>query len=717
MPQAISFDGTGSAELPGYQFMPTYGGVEFYVKSTTRNQILFSTISFDYTVYNIISCILSIVVFIDAQGNVCVADSGATILQKTPATTTTTTFTSNTVLTDGNFHQISIIKQYVNGNDIWTVYIDGVAATASAPVDTQTTINKWEWPLAALINHSYGNVSFGSNIATYSFLAPPAATQFNGLMTEIRAWYSGQQPTFMTSPRFSLNYGVPVDFKNTPLLHLYWPLWSTNSTPLTDMVSNTALTLKGGATVVNNAPPIYEDLSDILSNTTQVPFDLFLDPTKASAFSYIMTSIGKASYTPAMFRGLYANASERENLQVVYTQVKITVFPQSTTTFSAADFSYVQDTLTSEISAATNVWGYYDTAAASLPIVEGQIKTAASDVWTNALVATATRPYNQDGQTTEDIGTAIDLMAAGVSLVPGGGEIVGAGLKALWAVISWATSGSDSAPTFNVMNLPIQATAGTLNTVYNEIAGDMQTRLLGSVNNLLTNFGYLSAIYNRINNGGTFRFNENMDFKNNPALQNNLTNIYNGAIIYMTRVLVTAGCNLYREYSNIYGYNTMHNLVLDGSVFGVDDRDRTQGDPFPPQLLYCGGAYIIGTSTGTDEEATYTGVPMGVQNFVNISATALGLPNLTVSEVFTGWGVNIVDIPTPPSVYPPSPYMSIEDVAKGDIPTLSLNPVLGQRRTTAASDQVNVTVPARKIDNEKVGEVVVGVTEVNEILM
>lgn len=455
-------------------------------------------------------------------------------------------------------------------------------------------------------------------------------------------------------PHFSINYGVPLDPKATPNLHLYWPFWTNMAAPLVDMVGQVKIELEG-VTLVSGLPQLYDDLSEVIANAARSPFDGFGTGHQSQAFAFIMNRIGRPAYTPASYRASYVNQSLEPNFAVQFAQIQATDYPGGAA-FGPDEFDHVKTTLLQELSSVTEVWGYFESAKSNLPFVSQQFSLAAGNVYATAMASAVARDMDTSSKSSMDIGAAVNIVASLASLVPEYGKAVAAATKGSWAVISWFLPTPDANPSFDT-TLQVEATAGTLAAAANAVTVGMISKLQNSISIILRDAGLLNTVGTRISQGLTFEFGIDLDPSKNPDLKN-LDAVYAAAMMLMTQTLVCAAFPLYGIYCNaLGGYAFPCNLVAADAFFGRVESQVTafQPDPLNPGYAWWGGGIIVGTRNphGHNGYPTYTSLPSTFAALINNAAAALHLPKITQKEIFTTWPFRKQITPAPPLPKPP----------------------------------------------------------------
>lgn len=617
MANALQFSGGSAATFPNaWLFGPGLGvgAIEFYIKTTTANQVLLSQTfnrEFTYGGYGITGSIGQ-AIWLDQNGFINLTQGYA--VGNRPITTLNN-YVGRTSVIDGNWHLISVYSDFNN----FYYYIDGTADTVTA--QNQPT------PLMAA-----SPVSSVTSLGLDTYFPTPVAPAYTGLMSELRFW-AGGNPQYVLTPAFSLNVGVPVSV-STPNLQGYWPLWTNQATPLVDLVAHQTLAL-GSATIVSNQGQYYDDVSEVLCNGQMQAFNLFTSGTTGAAFNYLLSQIGMTNYTPTTFRQLYTQQAYEFNFQGWANEIKGVPYPANEQNFTQADFTTVQGILFTELSATATVWGVYTQAMDSLNALTAQYTLAASTVYTTLFSGNASLSTT----VTSDAGLIVSIVASVASLIPDVGTAVSAAIKVAWAIAGFFQS-APQAPINYQASLAVEGQASNLDAALNAALQNLTKQVQGSVAILLQDAGLLSLIQSRVLDGQGFVYGANLttDTQTNSTL---LNAAYNGAVLQFSQFVLTGAFPMYVYFMNQYGgYDVTVNFINNAPMFYYG---WGQGIDLWGQITF-GGQLIVGyiVQDGNNGWPNCESLGMPDQDLIANAASALNNQSVSLQELVS-WNWTVVN--------------------------------------------------------------------------
>jgi hypothetical protein len=615
MANALSFDGSGSASVPNYVWnlggnaykTGPAGAIELYLQTTSTHQALFSAST--TFVFGAMTGATGFVVGLDEKG--CVTFQGTQVSFGKPHTAV---YTTATPVNDGKWHQISL---YSPGSG-WILYVDGVPVKFSSPQEEREDLEALRKELD-LGDGFAGSIYFGED----KFNATPSAPPYRGLMSEIRVWKGGN-PSFILTPAFSLNVGVPVA-ANTPNLGLYWPFWTNQEDQLIDKVAKTPLVLNG-QNIQTNVGQYYNDLSEVLCNGAMGPFDPFTDGTMGAAFTYLLSQASLAGYTPTSFRAIYTQQSYMLAFSGWLGDIRHAKYP-GTNDFTQADFTHVQGVLVNELEGVCLVWGFYQTAYDNLAFIAAQYNNAAATVYT-ALMATSIQFNNP---VPSDIQGIFNGVAAAGSAIPEYGTAISAAIRVAGTVIAFTQPAQSPYIDFST-TLKIEAQASKLESTVNSVIEDMYGSVSTSLAIILMNSGLLNLVASRVNQGETFAFGPNLNPKTNPDLKGLLA-VYNAAILLFTQTVLCNSFPLYVFESDYPQYDQAYTFHIQDGLFNMPYSGIS---PFTGQA----GLYMAQALIGTCVEDGYHGfpefstLPVGAGDLLRNAASALNGQSFQQNELY-----------------------------------------------------------------------------------
>lgn len=638
MANALSFDGSAPATVENFIWeignFPTnpannggIGAVEFYVMTTAPNQALFtSALQLTLSVKQIGS--LGLVIWLDANGYVNLQGTATNELSNVSESVN---YAGNVAVTDGKWHLVSL---YCDGQDVYQ-YIDGVgvqmtsaSSDALGAASDEKSVGLGTWS---------GSLAFGAD----AYNPTPVAPAFTGQLTEIRLW-SGGTPGFVLAPAFSLNIGVPVSV-SAPNLQAYWSFWTNQANQLQDLVNQVPLML-GSATVATGLPQYYDDISEVTCNTPMQAFNPFTTGTQGAAFMWILTRIDLTGYTPQSFRQIYLDQSYGGLFGGWGQTVAELAYPQGSTVFTQSDFSVVQTALAAELRGASVVWSVATVAFQSNVLLGNQYSMAASDVYTTLYDSSIVSLTQTE---TSDAGLVVDIVAAAASLIPDVGTAIAAGIKIAWAIVGFTQQAPQSVVKFEPI-LAVEAQASDLVSMVNQAIAKLNTLTSASLGIILQDYGMLSTVAQRVNDGTGFVFGSNLSDGSTLATQI-LDAAYNAAVLQFGQTLLVSAFPMYVWYMNQYGEFTVTvNFVQNSQMFyyGWGEGPYPLWKPGNEADFSFGGQLIVGycQPNGQNGWPNYCSLSIPAQDLIANAASELGNQSVSLQELVS-WNWTQVENP------------------------------------------------------------------------
>lgn len=609
MSNALSFNGSGNVALSNYiwSVYPSgnAGAIEFYLQTRAASAVFFSS--------NIVDLFQE--TELGGYGVVLYADSlGLLWLQTTGSafgTTTVTTYSTGTQVCDGNWHQVSLYCDTTQ----WNLFVDGNPITLDA---VSNSANDEGLGIGTIS----GSLSFGSDIVN----STPLAAAYTGLLSELRVW-AGGDPNSILTPAFALNYGVPVSATSLNLVY-YWPFWTNGPGFLIDMVSKTPLPLHGQV-VETNTSQYYNDLSEVVCNGTMAPFNEFTTGTTGAAFTYLIGKAGLPGYTPTTFRELYLQSSNQDTLGSWASDIQNASYP-GTDICTQADFDTVQTALAQELTGASLVWGFYQSAYDNLGFVASQYTSAQSTVYT----ALSVDSMQISTPAPSPVNSIFDAVAAIAGAACKSGSPEGIAIKVAASALGFLLPATPN-PSLNFgVSLTIQADAATLDKAVTTLIQNMYGAVYTSLSIILGNAGLLDLVYSRLANGLTFEFGADLNPATNAEI-NSLVQTYNASVLLFTQTVLCSSFPIYVFYMSEYGaYPPDVEFDIQDATFQYVFGNGPC--PWDADLTF-GGQALIGTVSIGDTYTTYSTLPSAVASMLTAAAGATSTQTLTQQELFTEW--------------------------------------------------------------------------------